>query len=1233
MRRFAFVILIYISLFASVSFADSYTAFSFKIARDQFNKYSNNPKALNCAGITRPVALVYDTDNEDIILVGKKEEHQEPVNYDDWVVAARAILKNRKDPAVSIDRTNETDITKKQKVRFEGGLEDTQFGRDLLDADVILKRFGLGTKSAGVFGLRSYLDLSVEDYEATGKENKLVSRFWFHPLKASSYVTARDGIVVVEEYQIGVQNQIMGSDDNIEQDHIGEKFASDLQNNFSDIKLYFPELARLEQLYYLAALAQGLDASGISKSSLIPYWLREYTVNTVNTPRDYPLEKNSHEFRNVTLEVSGGVSLDTLVIDLQDGVADSIKKYVISSRPDNQSLSWEIPLVSLVWDNIFDPAEIEKIKKAESNRVNFGMNLFKRIIPKNLTSQSLPDTNSFMFKETPPSQQFKQLNFHKPTSFNYDSTPFKRTDPFLVKAPMSKNIGGVMLQGTAKFSGDATVDLSGGSFSFVVDGKNARLSPEAFRKFVTALWSTYYSNQDPGISIDPIAPGAKKHLVRYIGKVMNNDLGRVMREADYIMKKWSVGTARPDIKGFMNPDDYAAKRGVVNVGAWSRFWFVPEDMSFKQGGNMLLFDHGRMTVQTEYMYGTKGKDPANEQFAQFFTDKYDLIAEKYPVYKELFEYSKVVSLAKYLKEKGIPLFWFLMANKDLVITEDSPGTVNALAKGSDYFKGVSIEGGVDLCSEENYIYDKSAVAAIQKAWANTQKKTHLKSIISDDKKISKVPPGHFTFDMGKDSYTVVPQHSLTSGKDRRGIRYQTDLAIRAAGFQLAKESLAKIHDEIVYRKIRRFQIDEIKSRNLKLPLDEDTYNTLYIEGKHKAESKVAYIFDGLKRLENIDYKNEDEFTKDIEKVLGDRKTEEIQKLIMKYAYYKNNLELVRYFNPKQQEEEEGEFGKGWHLLIPYKIQQSGDKITQFRGKVIPEKIALKNLFTGEKEILTFDTERYNYAGHVPKNLKSSQVVGLFLMTDASYRLEDKIGNKFLFNQAGNLTDMIFSEFHQYHIDYLYSFTDAFEESPYRVKGYGEETVEFSDFIAPKRIKVEDVIHGYSEVLVYTDEGNLIGYKPENKETSKYKILAPLTDTSFRLVDKAGNETSFDPIGKFDEMNVSDKNLLVKTITQGNNKIKFNYTIDNSGKVIIAGANLYSGDETTRPRYAINYNYDDDDRLYAVKRSTPRLAEIHDSGQKDKRLAFKGKPIITQKKGVLKLTQNMPLWESSMVEQQ
>jgi len=122
-------------------------------------------------------------------------------------------------------------------------------------------------------------------------------------------------------------------------------------------------------------------------------------------------------------------------------------------------------------------------------------------------------------------------------------------------------------------------------------------------------------------------------MVRYIGKVINTDLGRVMRDADYLMKKWARGNGDSNIPGFMNPDKISGKRGFAYIGAWSRFWFVPQDMKFKRGGDILLFDDGRMTVKTEYMFNGDNMraDPSNERFAQFFTDQYHKkIAEQYP---------------------------------------------------------------------------------------------------------------------------------------------------------------------------------------------------------------------------------------------------------------------------------------------------------------------------------------------------------------------------------------------------------------------------------------------------------------------------------------------------------------------------------------------------------------------------------------------------------------------------
>ena len=110
------------------------------------------------------------------------------------------------------------------------------------------------------------------------------------------------------------------------------------------------------------------------------------------------------------------------------------------------------------------------------------------------------------------------------------------------------NIGGVMLSDVATIFDDSEEETRYASrdFSFIVQGLTQGKAPSNLGKFVTALWSVYYSEEDPGISIDPIGWGVDKQLVRYIGHVINTDLGRVMREADYLMKKWAVGTERKE---------------------------------------------------------------------------------------------------------------------------------------------------------------------------------------------------------------------------------------------------------------------------------------------------------------------------------------------------------------------------------------------------------------------------------------------------------------------------------------------------------------------------------------------------------------------------------------------------------------------------------------------------------------------------------------------------------------
>ncbi|MFW6119054.1 MAG: hypothetical protein ACOC7S_01815 [Planctomycetota bacterium] len=635
-------------------------------------------------------------------------------------------------------------------------------------------------------------------------------------------------------------------------------------------------------------------------------------------------------------------------------------------------------------------------------------------------------------------------------------------------------IGGVMLDARAV----TDEEFSSGDFSLILrQGRNG-LDMRTYRRFVTALWAVYFSEEDPGISIDPIASGIEKHLVRYIGKVVNTDLGRVMREADYLMKKWAVGTGRPDVPGFNDVDDLSFKHGLGVLGAQRRFWFVPEEMRFKRADEMLLFDSARMTLKTEYdVHGMRGEaSPADKEFARFFTQHYDEIADGHPVYRELFEYAKMVSLAKYLKQQGVPLLWFLMANKDLVLTEDSPGTVDALARGSDHWRGLRIEGGVNLGSRGDYVYDHSAVQAVSRALARLPKTPAATTSAAGQQPAEPTVSTPFSFDLGQQSFSVLPQHSMTCGKDPRGVRYQTDIALRRNG--------------------------------------------------------------------------------------------------------QPGLELVRYYRPDAGPG--GQFGRGWHLLVPYRVEPADDARREFLNAVIPERMTVRNLLSGQEEVLTFSADRYSIAGYVPDEVQSGQWVGLFVMSNASYRLADKLGNEFWFDQAGQMTDMILSENYRLHVDYADDPGGVFAEAPYRVRPAGDQRMDFLNVRIPQRMEVADLANGTTQVLHFGDRDGVAGYVPEPGSQSRYDILAIMSDGSFRLVDNRGNEFALDGAGRFEA--VLPACPLVQSISCADQKITFRYTVDPSGTLRVATARAGTGE---KDRCLVHYQYGARGALCSTTRELPR----------------------------------------------
>lgn len=1044
--------------------------------------------AMILAGITRPLALIHDIAHDDLVLVGERDDTLPSVTLDDWSVAARSEFIVGRDPVVSIDQTPDTPDTGKQAVRFEGALKDTRFGADLLAADILLKRLGLGTTSAKIFGVDSFLALSAAIVEENPAEQSDFTRFWFLPMRSESYVYARDGVIIVEEYKIDVQSQryIDGKDTN-DMDPAVRGFAQSIRANFGDLKTRFPSLARMEQLYYLTALAQGLSVSGVDKADpSITHWLSGHKIQHVETRRDYPLEENATDVtlaggKQAKILLSGGIDFGALIVNLEDGVPDAVRDYVLASRPASSSLNWNVPLVSLSWTYDMDSAEIEAAKRQLQSRPDVGMSI-QRQVAQFQQGRPVP------FQPAPvhiPSGGLKVATI-RDLSSHLAHNSLRRVSP---------TVGGVMLSGSATVVGndDAKVDLSSGNFSFVVDGKNARIDPKTFRKFMTALWAVYFSGTDPGISIDPIcqparAPeckGIDKHLVRYIGKVINTDLGRVMRETDYIMKQWSVGTERADFEDFKNPDKIAAEIGELTLAS-SRFWLVPKDLQFKEASGALLFKDGRMTVQTELLEEVKGKkvDDANQGFADWFTRRYADIAKKYPLYDDLFEYAKMVALAKYLKQQGVPLYWFLMANKDLVLTEDSPGTVAELAKGSDYFQGIEIRGGVELGATGKYVQDEEAMEAVRMLRQNARRwdsdsRQSAPRVEKSDASVKPEPragPGEArALSVGDKDYTVAPQHSLTSGKDRRGIRYQTDLALRQDG--------------------------------------------------------------------------------------------------------EPSMEVVRYFDPSRREG--GEFGDGWRLLIPYRIEPAGRAKRRHGTRTVSERMFVVNQVTGAREILTFNADKYAVAGWIPAVLEGSQIVGLFLFTDDTFRLVDKLGNEFHFDASGYLTETRLSQDHHVFYSYVDSIRDAFEETPYLVRPQGEDRVEFRNRLIYQHMQVVDLINGTRETLIFGERDGRVGYLPEDSE-SRYNFLGLLTNDAFQLEDEHGNQIAFGPDGRFRGMELVDGERIVERMRQGEQEVEFQYRLSPQGLPIISGAHLVGSRD-----FVVWYWYNPEGQLDRVSRGPDR----------------------------------------------
>lgn len=165
---------------------------------------------------------------------------------------------------------------------------------------------------------------------------------------------------------------------------------------------------------------------------------------------------------------------------------------------------------------------------------------------------------------------------------------------------------------------------------------------------------------------------SRPQKVRVDGLPFDTRFAKIMVDADYLMKKIVDGSLALDIPGFTSLNDMVMNDMVGNMQQGrevsmpmmlNRFWFSPGENGYREdreGRGMILIEKCQVKLLTEKEFltstgkiGSGGADPYADRFAQLFTDKYQEISAKRPIYVELESLFRFVSVAKLLKERDL----------------------------------------------------------------------------------------------------------------------------------------------------------------------------------------------------------------------------------------------------------------------------------------------------------------------------------------------------------------------------------------------------------------------------------------------------------------------------------------------------------------------------------------------------------------------------------------------------
>ncbi len=285
----------FVTFFANpiVAYADdtpcSATPGSTPATSSQYGGINLDKAATFLADMDDVTGAYYDQNTDQIVFIGTATTSLPQFDKDDLAVTIRSVIFNGiANPSISIEFKNPSDPfgATLMDVKLSNGLEDTNFGQKLLDADYLLKQYVQGYDTTG-----TAISSSVPGYQSvltrwinSGSHSPTAinsSRWWISPQTITLATTT--GAFVFDQVVMQVETEPLKQDNEQSWNNAASAFATHMTQNYNSYAQERNEFQKVKQLAKIVSVVKWIKDKGIGVDF---EWAKNYTPAFVDTPTE-----------------------------------------------------------------------------------------------------------------------------------------------------------------------------------------------------------------------------------------------------------------------------------------------------------------------------------------------------------------------------------------------------------------------------------------------------------------------------------------------------------------------------------------------------------------------------------------------------------------------------------------------------------------------------------------------------------------------------------------------------------------------------------------------------------------------------------------------------------------------------------------------------------------------------------------------------------------------------------